>query len=156
MAIGYNDYAWFDNGPFSDLRLKEDVRPIPDALDKVSKLEGKLYRWNEKGLDTLTKDVVNRVSAGPGSTKEQHDSLRREARQQAVEKLSGDHHGLIAQEVEAVVPEAVSETDDGHKYIRYPQLVALLVEAVKEQAAQIRALSDTVSALGESLRNKTS
>jgi hypothetical protein len=152
MAIGYNDYAWFDNSPFSDICLKEDMRPIRGALDKVMRLQGMLYRWSENGLNVLTRDVVSRVSAGPGSTEQQHEALRQAERQKAVEKLSGDHIGLIAQEVEAVVPEAVSKNEDGHKCVRYPQLVALLVEAIKEQGAQIQALSSEVSALAERVR----
>lgn len=155
MAIGYSDWAWFDHGPFvSDSSLKEDVRPIPGALDKVMSLRGVLHRWNEKGLHTMTRDVVERVSAGPGATEEQHEAVRQAERQRAVEKLSGDRIGLIAQDVEAALPEAVWENEDGHKCIRYPQLVALLVEAIKEQTAQVRALSGEVSALGERLRDK--
>lgn len=60
-------------------------------------------------------DVLERASAGPGATEEEHNAVKEAGRQKAVEKLSGDRIGLIAQEVEAVLPEAVSETEDGHK-----------------------------------------
>jgi hypothetical protein len=42
--------------------------------------------------------------------------------------------GLLAQEVEAVFPEAVSTKADGTKYIKMNAIVALLVGAVKELA----------------------
>lgn len=40
--------------------------------------------------------------------------------------------GFIAQEVEIILPELVSETDDGYKALNYPQITAVLVNAVKE------------------------
>ena len=50
--------------------------------------------------------------------------------------------GLIAQEVEKVLPEAVFVTDDatGMKGVRYQITVGLLVEAIKELKAEIEEL----------------
>ena len=45
--------------------------------------------------------------------------------------------GFIAQEVEEVVPEVVSTNDQGIKSVKYGNMVALLIEAMKEQQAQI-------------------
>ena len=53
---------------------------------------------------------------------------------------TGRHLGLIAQEVEAVVPEVVGTSDDGYKSINYNNLTGLLIEAIKEQQRQIEAL----------------
>lgn len=46
-------------------------------------------------------------------------------------KGTGDHIGFIAQEVEAVFPEAVSTDNQGYKSVSYAKLVSPLVEAVK-------------------------
>lgn len=54
--------------------------------------------------------------------------------------------GLIAQEVEAVLPEAVTEGPDGLKGVNYAVLVAPLIEAVKQQQAQIEALAAQIAA----------
>ena len=54
--------------------------------------------------------------------------------------MSGRHLGLIAQEVETVVPEVVDTSDDGYKSINYDNLTGLLIEAIKEQQRQIEAL----------------
>ncbi|MGC9472513.1 MAG: tail fiber domain-containing protein [Bacteroidales bacterium] len=59
----------------------------------------------------------------------------------------GKHIGLIAQDVEQVVPELVETGADGYKAVNYNKLPALLVEAVKEQQAQIEAQAERISML---------
>ncbi len=49
----------------------------------------------------------------------------------------GRQVGLIAQEVEEVLPEAVGKSPDGYKTVDYEKLVPVLVEAIKEQQKQI-------------------
>jgi trimeric autotransporter adhesin len=48
----------------------------------------------------------------------------------------GRQIGLVAQNVEKVVPELVFEDKDGHKSVSYAKLTAVLVEAVKELKAE--------------------
>lgn len=55
--------------------------------------------------------------------------------------------GLIAQDVEKVYPEAVSTDTQGIKSVDYAKLVAVLIEAVKDQQAQIDALEKEVAEL---------
>ena len=60
--------------------------------------------------------------------------------------------GLIAQDLEKVLPEAVYETsdvddEDKHLAIRYGNTVGLLVEAIKEQQEQIETLTARVKEL---------
>jgi len=50
---------------------------------------------------------------------------------------SGHDIGVIAQDIEAILPELVATRDDGYKAVRYEKIVALLIEAVKEQQSQI-------------------
>ena len=45
--------------------------------------------------------------------------------------------GVIAQEVQKVMPELVQEGDEGHLTVQYGNMVGLLIEAIKEQQAQI-------------------
>jgi len=59
----------------------------------------------------------------------------------------GREVGVIAQDVENVLPEAVSEGADGYKRVDYTKLVPLLIEAVKEQQDQIDALEKEVELL---------
>ena len=86
---------------YSDIRLKENIKVIPDALSKVQRLRGVTFTRND------TEDL---------------------------EKL---HTGVIAQEVEAVLPEAVSEDNDGIKNVAYGNMVGLLIESIKELKAEV-------------------
>jgi len=103
-SAGANWSSSGNSGTVSDIRLKENVEPITDALAKVNTLNGITFSYIENGS----------VSAG-----------------------------LIAQEVQAVLPEAVFETDsEGHLAVGYGNMVGLLVESIKELTARIEALEN--------------
>jgi len=69
-------------------------------------------------------------------------------------KESGDHDiGLIAQEVKKVFPELVAENAEGTMGVKYGNLVALLLEAAKEQKKTIDELSQTVGTQTEFINN---
>lgn len=53
--------------------------------------------------------------------------------------------GVIAQEVEAVIPDLVSTNDEGIKSVKYGNIVAVLIEAIKEQQEQIDALKEQLN-----------
>ena len=61
-------------------------------------------------------------------------------------KNNKDSIGLIAQEVEEVLPELV-DGEEGEKSVDYGSIVALLIEAMKEQQAQIEKLQAEVEEL---------
>lgn len=48
--------------------------------------------------------------------------------------------GVIAQELAAVVPEAVQANDDGLLSVAYGNLVGILIEAVKELSDKVKRL----------------
>jgi hypothetical protein len=50
------------------------------------------------------------------------------------------HAGVIAQEIEAVLPEVISDNDDGMKSVAYGNITALLIEAIKELQDEVTAL----------------
>ena len=59
--------------------------------------------------------------------------------------------GLIAQEVEKVLPELVLESANGYKTIDYQSLSAVLIEAVKEQQSQIDELKEKNELLNQKI-----
>jgi len=95
----------------SDERLKTNFEPIENAVDKVLKLRGFTYNFNEIG-EGLGFDT----------------SIR--------------HAGVSAQEVQAVLPEAVCPAPASDEYltVKYDKLVPLLIEAIKELKEEIEEL----------------
>lgn len=88
----------------SDKKLKNNITNIPNALTKVSAINGVTFDWNELSDKT------------------------------------GSDVGLIAQEVESVLPQVVTTRDDGIKALRYEKVVPLLVEAIKELQKRVEQL----------------
>ena len=86
------------------------------------------------------------------------NSLERVLQMRGVEydriDLEGNPHqiGVIAQEVEAVAPELVSESD-GIKNVSYGNITALLIEAIKEQQKQIELQQEQINKLTEEIKN---
>jgi len=102
----------------SDAALKNNVENISDALNKVTKLNGVEYDWTDAYLESK--------GGEDGYHVRKHDV------------------GLIAQDVEKVLPDIVAVNGDGHKAIKYDRIVALLVEAIKEQKQEIQQLRKIV------------
>ena len=92
----------------SDIKLKDNIRPIENSLFKISKLRGVEFDWNDNA------DIV--------------------------EREKGHDVGLIAQEVEEVLPEIVTTRKDGYKAIQYEKVVSLLVQGINDQQKQIEDL----------------
>lgn len=95
---------------FSDIRLKKDITPLENALEKLDKINGYYYYW-KKGAD--------------------------KSRQV----------GVIAQEIEKVLPEIVTTTSDDIKTVDYSKLSALLIQAVKEQQEIIKKQNEKIKEL---------
>jgi hypothetical protein len=59
------------------------------------------------------------------------------------EQFNGnDDIGVVAQEVEKVFPEIVDTRDNGYKAVKYEKMVAVLIEAIKDQQKQIDELKE--------------
>jgi hypothetical protein len=86
----------------SDERLKDNVKPIENALEKLQKIRGVEFDWNDK------QDVY-----------EGHDT------------------GVIAQEVQKVLPEVVTEREDGYLAVKYEKMIGLLVESIKDLKTEV-------------------
>lgn len=53
---------------------------------------------------------------------------------------TGPDAGVIAQEVERVLPELVTRVESGHMAVKYTQLMAVAVEAIKHLAGELNAI----------------
>ena len=61
-----------------------------------------------------------------------------------VHSHKGNDIGVIAQEIEAVLPELVTTRENGYKAVKYDKIVALLIEAVKHQQSEILELKNKI------------
>ena len=98
----------------SDRRLKENISNIPNALDKVNQLNGVTFDWTEA--------YMKQHGGEDGYFVKKNDT------------------GLIAQDVEQVLPEIVRSNKDGYLGVQYDKVVGLLVEAIKELKHEIEFL----------------
>jgi hypothetical protein len=55
----------------------------------------------------------------------------------------GHDVGVLAQELEKVLPEVVTTRDSGYKAVKYEKIIPLLVEAIKELQAEVQKLKNT-------------
>lgn len=95
----------------SDIRVKENIVEIPNAIDKIKAMRGVYYNRTDFNTD------VTKV-------------------------------GVIAQEVEAVLPEVILEAPDTElKSVAYAELTALLINGIKEQQTYIEGLEARIAAL---------
>jgi hypothetical protein len=81
----------------SDRALKDNLKLIENAIDKVNQIGGYTFEWNDK--------------------------------QQV---YTGTDIGVIAQEIEAILPEIVTTRENGYKAVKYEKLIPVLIEAIKE------------------------
>jgi hypothetical protein len=132
----------------SDVRLKDAMVELTDAAARIERLRGVTFNWNEEGLRYLTNFVDDQISAGPEASQEANQAAREEVRAAMYPALSRSTIGVIAQEVQAVLPELVYTGRDGIMKVDYGKLSAVLVQAVKEQQASIRALTERIDGLG--------
>jgi hypothetical protein len=69
---------------------------------------------------------------------------------------AGRHIGLVAQEVERIIPEIVRTDRDGKKSLAYDKLTAVLVEAVKEQQAELNSQRAQIEELKQMVKQLAS
>lgn len=139
IAIGStalnNNYRLFVNGDAfatgvwlsSDKRFKKDRENISNALETLTEIEGVTYLFKQ-----------NKKSIKEG-----------------IELPTGRQYGVIAQELEAVLPDLVRESKDGYKAVNYQGLIPVLIEALKELNANKKSLEDRIETLESKLEKLT-
>ncbi|WP_152072751.1 tail fiber domain-containing protein [Escherichia coli] len=109
----------------SDIRLKSNIEPIKGALDKLKQIKG--YTYDKK--NSLSEDDENVFTT--------HEA------------------GLIAQEVQEVLPEAVVETsEDKLLAVNSYAVQALQINAIKELDVKVEAQAETIAVLSTQIENQ--
>ena len=96
----------------SDRRLKENISPITNPIDKINQIGGYEYDWIPM---------------------------------EGIHENEGHDIGVIAQEIQEVLPEIVTRRENGYLAVKYERIVALLIECVKEQQIQIDELKNSIN-----------
>lgn len=102
----------------SDERLKTKIEAEWEALNNINQLNPVTFNWN--------KETVKKFDAVVDRT-----------------QLDAIQHGLIAQEVEQIFPEFVSEIDRGggaYKVVRYEKLIPVMIAAIQELSQEVTEL----------------
>lgn len=94
----------------SDERQKENIVTIQSPLHKIYQLKGVEFDWNHNAPVWVNED------------NDRHDI------------------GVIAQNVQEVVPEAVTVRDNGYLAVDYKKLIPLLIEGIKELNTKVNYL----------------
>jgi hypothetical protein len=95
----------------SDRRLKENILPISNPLQKINSIGGYSFEWNKE-----KQDIYN-----------------------------GKDYGVIAQEIEEILPELVDTRENGYKAVKYDKLISLLVEGIKELSSEVTELKEKIN-----------
>jgi hypothetical protein len=98
----------------SDKKFKENIRQIDNATEKTLFIGGKYFDWTE--------EYINAKGGADGYFVRKNDI------------------GVIAQDVQKVLPEAVRTREDGSLAVDYQKLVSLAFAAIAELKTEIEAL----------------
>jgi len=110
-AMGTNIWTSGNVTAYSDRRVKTNIVNIPDALSKVCQLNGYTFDRTDVDFDEFGEPTT---------------PIRQT--------------GVVAQEVLAVLPEAVMGDEEGHYSVAYGNMVGLLIESIKELKAEVDVL----------------
>ncbi|MBC8416913.1 tail fiber domain-containing protein [bacterium] len=113
---------------YSDRRLKKNLKQLNNSSEIIKKLTGYKFDWNDKAIDLVPSDLHSQPQVG-----------------------------LIAQDVEDVLPEAVTGNgprDLGYKTIKYDKLIPVLIEALKEEMSKTEELEARLERLEKLISNK--
>lgn len=128
----YGQHVEFDKGNIlaygnvtayysSDERLKKDIKQLNNSLDLINQLEPVSFKWNDKAKEL--------------------DSFK---------DLDCVQYGLIAQDVEKVIPEIVHDQykDDDktvYKSVDYVKIIPFLIDSIKELKKEITELKQQIN-----------
>ena len=94
--------------------------------------------------DNRLKDNVENIS-DPILKLKQLNGVEFDWNSKAYDHLSGHDVGVLAQDVQNVIPEAVKTRDDGMLAVRYEKMIPLLIECIKDQQIQIDQLKELIN-----------
>jgi hypothetical protein len=115
----------------SDIRTKDVLQTgISNAVDKIKNLDAIFYKYKNEEL------------------LQEGETIPEIVEQDQPTKIKQRRVGLIAQQIQEVLPEAVTYNEEEDTYrLSYTEVIPLLVESIKEQQSQIESLKAEIQTL---------
>ena len=98
----------------SDRELKDNIQPIENPLEKMEKIGGYTFVWNDKQSTYKGEDI-----------------------------------GVVAQEIQSVLPEIVATRANGYLGVKYEKIVPLLIESIKELKKEVEDIKKNCDCLNK-------
>ncbi len=98
----------------SDRELKDNIQSIENPLEKMEKMGGYTFVWNDKQNVYKGKDI-----------------------------------GVVAQEIQSVLPEIVATRANGYLGVKYEKIVPLLIESIKELKKEVEDIKQKCDCLNK-------
>ena len=137
----------------SDERLKENIRPLSGSLPLLQQMNGVSYFLKKPIMQTAVDTKTAEDNSMP-SDKEKRDMAFFEKWEKDLQNSKDLRKGFVAQDLQKIFPELVSEDKDGMLSIDYIGLIPVIVESIKEQqqiiedqSKRMQVLEKTVKAL---------
>jgi hypothetical protein len=128
----------------SDQKFKSNIKKIDTGLGIVQRLRGVSYDF----LIPVSPDRIKKLNEAKPETEKERQSVEAERKNIAEESVpKKDQLGFVAQEVQTVLPQLVSQDNEGTLSINYIGFIPILVEAIKEQQATIEAMKKEIELL---------
>ena len=98
----------------SDRNLKDNIQPIENPLEKMDKIGGYTFVWNDNQSTYKGKDI-----------------------------------GVVAQEIQEILPEIVATRANGYLGVKYEKIVPLLIESIKELKKEVEDIKQKCDCLNK-------
>jgi hypothetical protein len=115
-------------GPPSDRRLKDNIKKLDNVLNVTKQIEGVTFVWDDEHFKIKNNPIISSPKA-----------------------FKGNAIGVIAQQVEEVIPNLVFTDKDGFKSVQYDLMVTLGVGSVKEQQIRIESIYNRIKNLKDKI-----
>ena len=103
----------------SDINLKENIKNIKNPINKILSINGVTFDWKDK--------YIEKQGGEDGMFVRKNDV------------------GVIAQEIEKVIPEIVVKRNDGYLGVKYEFIIPLLIEGIKAQQTIIESQNTKIN-----------
>ena len=107
---------------------KDNIKKLENVLDVAKQIEGVTFVWDDEHFKIKNNPSIAAPSA-----------------------FKGESIGVIAQQVEEVIPNLVFTDKDGYKSVQYDLMVTLGVGSVKEQQLRIDSIINRINNLKDKI-----